>query len=123
MKRLNVLLTLGSLMGFMAGCATAPAPVSQGKPDLLDFLEDGKTTKEEVLLELGQPSGRFEGENILTYRLGGEEKSQGYFLIRREYPNRSALKGWSGWRVAKYSLVLVFDPQNILREHSLVQIK
>lgn len=48
------------------GCATAP-PL-RGHADLLNFITDGKTTKGEVLNSLGQPSGQFESEKILSYR-------------------------------------------------------
>jgi len=50
----------------LVGCVTGP---SKGRADLLNFLADNQTTKEEVILNLGQPSGRFESEKILTYRL------------------------------------------------------
>lgn len=100
----------------LVGCATAP-PL-KGRSDLLDFLSDGKTTREEVVVKLGQPSGRFERENILTYRLGYEPKNKGYFLVERE----AQPSGWPTWVRAKYSLVLVFDEAAVLRRHSLVEV-
>jgi hypothetical protein len=48
---------------FLSGCA---APPLKGRADLLDFLGDGKTTREEVVLKLGPPSGKFERKNLLT---------------------------------------------------------
>ena len=100
----------------LAGCATTP-PV-KGRVDLLEFLADGTTTRETVLLQLGQPSGRFEHEKILTYRLGYDEKTKHYWLVERE--NDAA--GWSTWLRAQYSLVLVFDEQGVLRRHSRVEV-
>ena len=99
----------------LVGCATVPL---RGRADLLDFLADGKTTREEVVLKLGQPSGRFERENIITYRLGYEPKNNGYYLVERE----AQPDGWPTWLRAKYSLVLVFDDKGVLRQHSLVEV-
>ena len=100
----------------LVGCATAP-PL-KGRADLLDFLADGKTSREEVALKLGQPSGKFERENILTYRLGFEPKNKGYYVVERE----AQPGGWPTWVRAKYSLVLVFDDAGVLRKHSLVEV-
>lgn len=115
--QLALLLLLGIIL---AGCATATRG-PQGDTKLLAFLEDGRTCREEVLLKLGEPTGKFEAERILTYRVGWDAKSKGYFLVRRELPNTQF--DWPEWIDAKYSLVLVFDPEKILRKHSLVQIK
>lgn len=104
----TALLAIG-LLG--AGCVT-PNPY-HADPALLQFLEDGRTTKEAVLLRLGQPSATLESEKYVTYRLG-QDKHDGYFLIER------APMGWFG---VKYNLVLVFDPQGVLRRHSLVEVR
>ena len=108
----KVLAILVSMMT-LAGCVTGPP---RGRADLLNFLTDNETTKEGVILQLGQPSGRFESERILTYRLGFESKNKGYYVVER-------LSGTEPfWANTKYSLVLVFDGQNILRRHSLVEV-
>ena len=101
----------------LAGCATAPPP--KGRADLLDFLTEGQSTREEVVLRLGHPSGKFERENILTYRLGFEPKNRGYYVVERE----AAASGWPTWVNARYSLVLVFDETGVLRRQSLVEVK
>src|SRR3972149_3560063 len=77
MKTNSLVPATAALLGLLllTGCATAP-PL-KGRADLLDFLTDGKTTREEVALKLGQPSGKFERENIVTYRLGFEPKNKG----------------------------------------------
>lgn len=100
-------LAMVALLAALGGCATAPI----GKRDLLDFLQDGKTTREEVFVHLAEPSATFEGERILTYRL--EEDEGGYSLLGARSQN------WSG----KYSLVLVFDENGVLRRHSLVRVQ
>ncbi len=58
------------LAALLQGCIT---PVHlPADPHLLDFLKDGQTTKEVVVLKLGQPSAMLESGRILTYRLGEE---------------------------------------------------
>jgi hypothetical protein len=101
----------------LAGCATAPPPLKVS-PDLLSFLSDGKTTRTEAIISLGQPSGRFEAENILTYRLGFDPRNSGYYVVERE----TTTNGWPTWKEAKFSLVLVFDDAGVLRKHSLVKV-
>lgn len=101
----------------LAGCATTPPPL-KGSPDLLNFLADGKTTRTEAVATLGQPSGHFESEKILTFRLGFEPRNNGYYVVERE----TTTNGWPTWTAAKFSLVLVFDDAGILRKHSLVEV-
>lgn len=101
----------------LVGCATTPPPL-KGRADLLNFLADGNTTREEVIVTLGQPSGRFETEIILTYRLGYEPKNNGYYPVERE----TTASGWTTWTTAQFSLVLVFDDAGVLRKHSLVKV-
>jgi len=101
----------------LVGCATE-LPL-KGRADLLNFLAEGKTTRAEVIAALGQPSGRFENDRILTYRLGFESENRGYYPVGREAdPSR----GWPTWMFAKYSLVLVFDDAGTLRKRSLVEV-
>lgn len=110
---------LASLLMASAGCATVPPFVSPtGRPVLLGFLMNGHTAKTEVLWKLGQPSGTFAAEEILTYRLGFESKNKGYRVVARA----TGASPWSSWQGAKYSLVLVFDNQGVLQKHSLVNI-
>jgi len=101
----------------LTGCATTPPPL-KGSPDLLSFLTDGKTTRTEAIIALGQPTGRFEAEKILTYRLGFEPRNNGYYLVERE----TTTNGWPTWTAAKFSLVLVFDDAGILQKHSMVKV-
>ena len=83
-----------------------------GNPELLTFIADGQTTRTEILLQLGQPSASLESERILTYRLGGDTQ-QGYFV-------RETQRSWSE---TNYSLVLVFGPDGLLQQHSLVRVR
>lgn len=100
----------------VSGCATSQPLKSRA--DLLTFLVDGKTARQEVFLQLGQPSARFENERILTYRLGYESKNSGYYVLEREV----TYEGWPAWKAANFSLVLVFDEGGVLKRHSLVRV-
>jgi hypothetical protein len=103
--RRRALLGLGLLA--QAACVGAV-----GRLDLFDFLADGATRKEDVLLRLGQPGGTLQGERVLTYRVG--EDRGGYFLdpvtVRPVFSYRA------------YSLVLIFDDAGVLRRHALVPL-
>jgi hypothetical protein len=117
MKRLSAFMGGVILVLTLAGCATTPPPL-KGSPDLLNFLSDGKTTRTKAISTLGQPSGAFDSQRILTYRLGYEPKNNGYYVVERE----ATASGWPTWTAAKFSLVLVFDDAGILRRHSLVKV-
>ncbi len=106
MKRVPWGWLFGVLIG-LGGCASTPI----GNRELLGFLADGTTTREEIFLHLAEPSASFEGGKILTYRL--DEDDSGFVLLKK------AGKGWTG----KFSLVLVFDERGVLRRHALVRIK
>jgi len=92
----------------------------EGRQVLPDSLADGQTTREDVLLTLGQPSARFEDGRILTYRLGHNPGNNGYQVFQRD---PAIPMGWSTWSTADHSLVLVFDDEGVLRRHSFVKVK
>ena len=105
-KTINVLFLL---VFFLAGCANKPP-----MPDLktveqnsLGFLVTGKTTREDVLLELGPAYRAYENERILTYALW-YEANKGLVPI----PHRMYLAD-------KLYLVLVFDERGILKRRKL----
>ena len=99
-------------MVFTAACSTESPQAPHGNSALLDFLHDGKTTRTEVVENLGEPSKTLESERILTYRIDSLE--DGYII------NRQCLSGWGGSAI---SLVLVFDDSAILKAHAMVNIK
>lgn len=90
----------------IAGCAAAP----KGRKDLIDFLNDGVTRREEVLAKLGAPSARFEDSRILAFRLASDEG--GYLL--------AATSG--SWAETEFNLMLIFDRDGVLQRHALVRI-
>jgi len=102
-----------------AACATPrlqladPATLLKGD---LTFLQDGRATREEVLVRLGAPSGRFEGDRILTYPLMAD--SQGEWHVG-SLPT-AAPGAFHAWPSGTGSLVLVFDVDGVLARHSLV---
>ena len=91
----------------LAGCA-GPAP--RGQKGILDFLQDGTTTKQEITLHLGAPGATYEKDRILTYRLGRDEA--GYYAL----PNKT---DWSG---VCSNLILALGDNGVLRRHSLLQV-
>lgn len=91
----------------LAACATEPT----GRADLLDFLHDGATPRDEVYLHLGEPSAQYENGRILAYRLKSDEG--GYSAVAKR-------DDWSG---TKFSLILVFDDSARLAKHSLVPVQ
>ena len=98
----------------LVACATAPV----GRKDLLDFLNDGVTLRDDVRLNLGEPSAEYEASRVLAYRLG--KNDTGYVLAGPEAKWRSELVKW---RDVQYNLILVFDLDGVLRRHSLVEIR
>lgn len=100
-------LLIGVAMAFSVGCSTTPI----GRGDLLDFLKDGVSTREDIILQLGDPNAMYEHSRILTYRLSQDEN--GWVL-------RDNTKNWYGVLV---NLVLVLDDRGVLKRHSLVQVR
>ena len=109
--RQNVSLRCGfSFVCMLAGLGVSSCAHSEGHKDLLAFLQDGTTTKNEVETRIGPASVWGDG-HIWTYRIG--EATEGLYL--------SANK--SCWSDARYSLVLEFDPNAVLRRHALINIE
>jgi hypothetical protein len=90
----------------LAGCASTPV----GRGDLLDFITDGRTRREELLHKFGEPSASYENARIVAYRLRRDEG--GYVLSRWR-------ENWAG---VHYSMVLVFDSDGLLQRHALVTV-
>ncbi len=115
-RALPLLFFLG--LAFGSGCAD-PAVMQEKtrafESGLLSSIQDGQTTRQEVLLRYGTPSASFEGGRIFTFD----------FLV--DYPSgewrrveSSLLSGWQYIRGSSSSLVLVFGPDDRLVRHSLV---
>jgi hypothetical protein len=92
----------------------------------LPFVEDGRTTKDEVLLKFGRPSGQFERGRILTYPLNFSEKEGFRVDYEREIIRHQRFFEFKTLKLsvskADYNLILVFDDKNILSKHNLLRI-
>ena len=116
MLRAGLLIAVISLS---AGCAAEPRQTdAQWKEHALAFIQDGVTTREQVLLQLGGPTAQFEADRILTYRIM-RNSTEGITVVQRAQMEESAGMDWSG---AQYCLVLVFQGP-ILQKHSLVSVR
>jgi hypothetical protein len=111
------------IVSMTAGCATSHLQTADTQvlihSELMGFIQDGTTTREEALLKLGMPSAQFEGEKILTYQLNADQTGKWHLVA----PQMNAITGLRQWRQGTCSLVLVFDGEGILRKHSLVEAK
>lgn len=83
-------------------------------------LEDGKTTKQEILLKFGIPSAQFEGERIFSYRLRFNQNENRFEVISREVDRRDPR--FAEWMQTEYNQVLVFDEKHLLQKHSMLRI-
>ena len=131
----TVVLALSLLMLVGCGATLQQVVPDKSRQTLLPYLEDGKTTKQEIIERLGQPSRQFQGGRILTYRLG-QLRECGWFCDDKGLRAIETGVTWnkprpprldSQWRIASYgevyALVLIFDEPNVLRKHSLIQIR
>ena len=105
----------------VSGCATPLIkPIDKMDfSDRLQFLINGTTTREDVLLKLGEPSGRFEGERILTYMLSVDDKRDLRVLPRPLAVSRTDPRVYELDPMV-CSLVLVFQSNNLLEKSELV---
>ncbi len=95
-------------ISLLTTCAHIRAADKSLEQKWLPFIEDGKTTKDEVLLKLGIPTGQFEDGRIFTYQM--------------------TFSGKEGFRVDyektfQYNLVLVFDDRDILQKHQMLELR
>ncbi len=113
---LLLVLSIGLAFGF--GCVDPSAVQERARAfeaGLLEPIQDGRTTRQEVLLRLGTPSATFEGSRILTYDFVMEASGE----WRRV--GTTSVSGWSYAWPRTTSLVLVFGPEDRLVRHSLVK--
>ena len=120
-RRPHLIVVVLTILVVATGCATPrvqPAdPQLLFKSELLAFIQDGVTTREEVVLKLGVPSAQFEEEKILMYQLHVDKAGKWHLTA----PQVSATTGFRQWQPGTCSLVLVFGGNGILRKHSLVE--
>jgi len=130
---------------FLVACATVqqitPTEVQQ---KWFPFLDDGKTTKQEVLLRLGKPASTFQNERIFSYRLKEDhrpedhcegssvscEKQQLIPVAQGPYTMVQSFDETGTWIIryrpvdaVPYNLVLSFDEKGILQKHNLIKVR
>jgi hypothetical protein len=98
------------VLSLLTACSSTPL---RGRPDLLDFLSDGSTTRDQVIERLGQPYRRLQDDRLYTYRLSHDDA--GSFV--------SYGMGEASWTGLDASLVLAFDEKGALRRHSIVNAR
>ncbi len=100
------------LLALLCGCWT----VEKLDPTLTNkysgFLHDGKTTKQEIIDRLGQANSIYEKGKILIYDVWMEKDGR-MMLQDREHKDIAA--------APKYQLILIFNDNNFLEKHSLVE--
>ena len=107
----RLVLSVAALL--LTGCE-ATEVAAAGNPKMFEFLQDGITTRAEVDLKLGRPSLSLGQGKILTYRVGGYS-NRNYYLVKQETEPK--------WQRVHYSLVLVFDENQLLQKHSMVDVQ
>jgi len=104
----------------IAGCSSAPPKQDMG-PGLVQattFIQNGQTTREQVLLKLGIPSRQFETGRILAWRVRTTEEG---LATVSDFPGADDLR-YNTWPASSrgYDLIVVFDSRDLVETHSLV---
>ena len=103
-----------------SGCATprlqSVDPQLLLGSDLLSFIKDGATSREETVLRLGIPAAQIEGDRILMYQLRRDPEGKWHMVA----PGWNPFSGLRTWSEGTGSLVLVFGQDGLLLRHSLV---
>ena len=98
-----------AVLGWGAPLLLAGCEAPRGRAGLIDFLTDGQTRRDDVLLRLGAPAASYEGERVLIYSL---DEDGNWFIV----PPGGAQRGLL---VQIVDLTLIFDADGILRRHGL----
>jgi hypothetical protein len=133
MKYFQLTLTLAGL--FLLGCVPIPIPTQEHNycyvswadncyqfrtrgeitDKTLEFMREGSTKKEEVLLTLGAPDSAWKNEKIFAYEW---LVVRGYIMLVVPAPVPTAL----GAQIAnfrKYVLLVQFDERNLVARHEI----
>ncbi len=93
----------------LPGCTTAVRPVDPGDVTVGPAgLLDGETTRHQAEVRFGEPQALYEGGRVATYPVSLDNG--------RLTPQQPADQ-------YHYTLVLVFDPRDVLVRHSIVRLR
>ena len=107
-----------ALLASCSALALTPVKPEESHTGILAFLQEGRTTREEVLLRLGTPNGQFEGERILTYTF--RKRPDGWLREGRSWDDNKKRFKYTGWAGFPHNLVLVFGAEGVLTRSSMV---
>ena len=105
----------------LAGCCSQ----TPSRPDMAGplthattFIQDGQSTREQVLLKLGIPSRQFEAGRILAWRVRTEGAD---LLTVSDYPGSDDPR-YNTWPASSrgFDLIVVFDAHDLVQTHNLV---
>ena len=119
----RALFTSGALLAVLFICAGRPASASDAPPrvrpdaNLLAFLDGEHVTRTDVVARLGAPRASFERGHVTAYRLG--QNKDGYFVV----PAPKKKTPEFDWRGVDYDLMLLFDDDDLLRQHNLIGVR
>jgi hypothetical protein len=88
----------------------------------IPFIKDNAIQRDDVILQLGEPSWLFENGRIFTYRLFIDEKGRLKPINVGNEKKDSTLAYAYIYGPKQYSLVLIFNSNNLLQKHSLVRL-
>ena len=117
-------------IGVLCGCVTNRFEVSSTDyQGILSFIQDGNTTRAEILQRLGEPSKTYLPEHkVLVYFLyqkAVHPEQRSNELSRGSTPEDSEaiVATEPGDDSAKYHLVVSFDETDVLKRHSLIRVR
>jgi len=111
----------------IAGCSTVTQLEPQLVSEMLPFIRDGKTSKEEIPSRLGVPDHRYEGGKILTYKMCEDISPEGLLRLSNTRPTDEKgeviLGALNCSPEHTENLILLFGPDDLVERHSLVLVK
>jgi hypothetical protein len=107
---------VAALLLTTGGCSSYRTNVASPEVahDLLPFLENGKTRRDEIQKILGNPSFESERDRVIAYRVAPDGLGSLESVV---------WEGTFGWKRTQYNLVLAFNAEQILEKHALIQMK
>jgi hypothetical protein len=111
------LLLFASAIILMAGCVSYRTVMSQdARHELIPFVKDGNTTRDEVKQRLGVPSRAFKQGRVWIYFLKLNEAED-------TNQDRLVVCGAGPQPCTDYQLVLSFADTDVVQKHSLIRVR